>query len=289
MTATRYQVLRHIERVHHHLALEIEPPTMSAFATWAANANAIVLCEGPVCTPDGAILVAPDTGDSAPGAAVPYLPDASRRKQATDSELANREIQVPASLPPVVCEDEAELRPAFEVASRCLALFACALRAESLTSGKPIPVPEIEARLPQGFEFMSPREQVFMSAVSPARQDIVDHLWRYEALAILAWALGLLNDLPFPTRIADVPALANAFLSLKADVFVARAHLRRTSEVLDALDLTYRLHWATTEARVKRVPPPASLEAGVVFERHRALNWMTRFQDADWDDVDTPT
>jgi Domain of unknown function (DUF4272) len=201
MTAMRYHVLRHIERVHHHLALEIEPPALSAFATWAANANAIVLLpEGPVCAPAGAVLVAPDTGDSAPGAAVPYLPDASRRKQATDGEIASREIHVPASLPPVVCEDEAELRPAFEIASRCLALFACALRAESLTSGKPIPVPEIEARLPQGFVFMSPREKIFMSTVSPAR-----------------------------------------------------------------------------------------LESGVVFERHRALNWMTRFQDADWDDADTPT
>ena len=65
--------------------------------------------------------------------------------------------------------------------------------------------------------------------------------------------------------------------------------MRPASEILDALDLHYRLHWATTSARTKGEPAPAGLEPGVVFERHYALNWLTCFQDAEWDDVDTPT
>ncbi len=60
---------------------------------------------------------------------------------------------------------------------------------------------------------------------------------------------------------------------------------RPIAELLDVLDLHYRLHWITTDARVKKVPSPAGVEPGVVMERHRALNWLTRDQDA----VDTAT
>jgi hypothetical protein len=31
------------------------------------------------------------------------------------------------------------------------------------------------------------------------------------------------------------------------------------------------------------------LDPGVIQERHHALNWLVRFEDAEWDDVDTPT
>ena len=61
------------------------------------------------------------------------------------------------------------------------------------------------------------------------------------------------------------------------------------SRILDALDLHYRLDWAPTDARINTRAAPASLEAGVVFERHHALNWLTCFGDADGDDVQTPT
>lgn len=37
------------------------------------------------------------------------------------------------------------------------------------------------------------------------------------------------------------------------------------------------------------VPVTQSAAVGVVAERHHALNWLVRFMDADWDDVDTPT
>jgi hypothetical protein len=59
--------------------------------------------------------------------------------------------------------------------------------------------------------------------------------------------------------------------------------------LLDGLDLAYRLHWVTTDARVKSMTPAVALEPGVVVERHHALNWLTRFDDAEWDDVETPT
>jgi hypothetical protein len=43
------------------------------------------------------------------------------------------------------------------------------------------------------------------------------------------------------------------------------------------------------QAELDEKAAPAKLEAGVVAERHYALNWLVRYGDADWDDVDTPT
>jgi hypothetical protein len=40
---------------------------------------------------------------------------------------------------------------------------------------------------------------------------------------------------------------------------------------------------------LKKTPVPANLNDGVLQERHHALNWLVRFEDREWDDVDTPT
>ena len=86
-----------------------------------------------------------------------------------------------------------------------------------------------------------------------------------------------------------MPALAKTVLSVDLERFVPEASLRPVGELLDALDTTFCLHWVTTEASVRKVQPPAGLEPGVISERHHALNWLTRFEDADWDEVTTPT
>jgi hypothetical protein len=63
-------------------------------------------------------------------------------------------------------------------------------------------------------------------------------------------------------------------------------------------------HWAVNDAFIHRRDIPLDLDwtggapmlrvrgcptTGVVAERHHAFNWLVRFADADWDDVDTPT
>lgn len=290
MTQPRYHVLRHIGRVQHHLSLEIDEGALDRFAAWARAANAIVFTvDGDVCDPDGGVLVDAETGEPEAGAAVPYPDDAIRRKQATTALLRERGVPTAAGLPPVVSEVEVDLRSPDEVARRCLALFACAVRAESIAGGEPIPLPQLRQRLPLAFEAMSPTEQAFMADPSPDQQAIVNHTWRYEALAVLRWALGSGPALGLPSDLCDVSAVARAMLDTPGADLLASARLRPTAELLDALDLTYRLAWAVTDARVNDHPPLDALEPGVVAERHYALNWLTRFGDADWDDVETPT
>lgn len=290
MSQTRYHVLLHLGRVQHHLSLEVDHAQLRALEGWARAANALVFTtDGQVRDPAGAVLVDRETGDADEGAVVPYPADALRRKQATEQALRGRGVATPASLPPVAAEGEVELREADDVARRCLALFACAVRAESLAHGEPIPVAQVRARLPLGFAALSPNELEFMETEAPEEQAIVEHAWRYESVAALWWAVGGLPSLPFPAAICDVPALAKIMLHTPGEALVAGARLRPTAELLDALDLTYRLAWATTDARVNRRPAPADLEPGVIAERHHAFNWLTCFEDADWDDVTTPT
>jgi hypothetical protein len=78
-------------------------------------------------------------------------------------------------------------------------------------------------------------------------------------------------------------------LDVSEEELLAHTHLRPTAAVLDALDLHLRLHWAARQARLDGNGGMKGLDPGVVQERHHALNWLVRFEEADWDDVDTPT
>ena len=129
-------------------------------------------------------------------------------------------------------------------------------------------------------------------------------LWRLEGLWVLVWALGEVQ-LNWPTGMCDVPRLNNILAGFEArDDFIHSASLRAKTEILDALQVTMLLHWAIRDAWIHKRPVPADLDwsgsanmlattssaaVGVVEERHHALNWLIRLDDADWDDEDTPT
>jgi hypothetical protein len=213
------------------------------------------------------------------------------RKARTEARLAAAGISVPAHLPRVDTEDEVTLRTPTEVAQRAYALFLTAMRADSLLSDAEIPVEEMRERFPQGFAAFSPVEAAFFAAAEPEKQTLINSLWRYESLAALQWALGWAEELPWPTAICDLDSVIATMMDPDADADerIATAALRPTSELLDALDLHFRLHWATRQAGLDGRPAPADLDGGVVMERHQALNWLRTFMGEDWDDVPTHT
>jgi hypothetical protein len=290
MTADKYHLCSHIKRVRHHLSLEVAEADFESLAQWGWSANAILFVpDGTIRDPAGAVLLDPEGRPRDPDARVPFPEDAEARKRVIEKRLASGSILFAKGLPPVVAESEVLLRSSAEVAQRALALFVVAVRAESLARGPALDVEEIRKRLPLAFPALSPDERAFLDEASPDAQRIANFGWRYEALFLLLWALGKASDLPWPTAICDVPWTAGQITRTDNAAFVANAQLRPAPEILDALDLHLRLHWAVREERRKGEPPPASLEPGVIQERHYALNWLTGFEDASWDDVDTPT
>jgi len=289
MTQRKYHLLRHLERVQHHLSLDVDDGALDQFSVWATDANAVCfLPDGTVRDPAGQVLIGPG-GEFDKDSEIPYPADARLRKARCHRQLEKLGLSLPPSLPPVIGDAEVELRSPQDVARRMLALFVAAVRAESLNSGDPIDVASLRDRMPLAFAALSPEEKSFVQNPSPEQQQIVNFGWRYEALTTLQWALGLHADLSVPKAICDVPACAKAALANNSEQFVATARLRPANEILDALDQHFRFHWAVRQAQINKQPPPMKLELGVVSERHYALNWLTRFEDKDWDDVDTPT
>lgn len=119
MTAMRYHVLRHLQRLQHHFALDVEQADVPAFRRWALEINGIVFTtDSEVRAPDGRVFVSAKTGEPEPGAEVPYPDDARRRKASTVALLAMRGWRVPESLPPSISEHEVELREPAEVLRR---------------------------------------------------------------------------------------------------------------------------------------------------------------------------
>ncbi|MGE0322502.1 MAG: DUF4272 domain-containing protein [Polyangiaceae bacterium] len=285
MDQRKFHLIQHVQRVQHQFAFEVEEDALDAVAAWAEEANAILFStDGSILTPNGLVLLGPN-GESDEEAREPFPEDASERYGRTHEQLWRLGIRVPPSLPPVVGECEVLLREPREVHQRCLGLAAVAIRAETALSSPPlVQAAELFELVPGSEQALTPAERAFVDTPEPSQHDATQFLWRYEGLYVLLWALGCFEELRFPEGICDVPGCVRALKGSQPP-----QQLRPTAQLLDALDLHYRLHWATTEARVRGTELDADLDPGVVFERHYALNWLTRFQDAEWDDVDTPT
>lgn len=291
MTKNRYHVMRHVQRVQRHLSLSLDEAELDAFSAWAVRANALVfLPDGGIRDPHGRVLLSA-AGDTPDGeAALPYPPEAWQRKARTEALLASHGLSVPPHLPPLISEPELRPRAPEELAGRAFALLAVAVRAESMASGEPLSASELFERLPSAQANLSPEEQAFLFDDAPAQTLVAQFGWRFECVFLLEWVMGLVDGLPFPAAICDVPLTTRTMLEARDVAGAMRAMRPRTdSEVLDALDLHYRLHWLVRQARLKETALPPGLDSGVIAERHRALNWLVRFEDHDWDDIDTPT
>jgi hypothetical protein len=289
MSRTRYHVIRHLQRTQHHISLAVDPAHMADFHAWAEAANALVfMADGSVRDPQGCVLLAV-SGEGDPKAVVPYPPQAWQRKARSEEQLAARKISVPADLPPLVSEPELRIRAPEDILRRMLALYVVAIRAESLNSKTPLTVVDLQQSFPPAFAGLTDAERGFLAQEAPSEQEITKYLWRYEAILVLQWALGLQAELPFADAICDVSSISSTVIDRGTDGLRKQPVARAASELLDALDLTYRQHWASRQAILKKTPVPANLNDGVLQERHHALNWLVRFEDREWDDVDTPT
>ncbi len=285
MTATRYHVMRHAQRVRHHLSFSVEEAQKNEVARWAWNSNSILIFpDGSVRDPSGNVLVSSEGKAPDEAAQVPYPEEALQRMVRTNKQLEEQGIPFAEDLPPAIGESEALPRDASEVAQRASALFTIAMRAEALAGKKDLSVTQLKEMRPLSFQYLTPLEKDFLDADSPEEQLIINAAWRYEALYLLLWALQLRDDLPFPSQTCDVPWVGQTLFPLDEQQFIDNATLRPTSELLEQLDLHYRLHWASRNGA-------QDLSNGVVMERHHALNWLLEFENVgvEWDDVETPT
>ena len=220
--------------------------------------------------------------------------DQARRER---SFVRLKEAGVPymEHLPCEVLDCEAMIRKPEEIARRAAALFAVALYSEVMLSENPDREEALGfvARVDEGYHIMdefTPLERAYLDTPSPEQYDCIQFLWRYECCAVLLWTLGII-DLPYPSAICDVPYIARLFFDHKENgTVLGLGEIRDRQEILDEADLTLRYDWACVDARVKGEETPASLDGGVVMERHYAFNWLIGASDgAGWDEIQPTT
>jgi hypothetical protein len=189
-----------------------------------------------------------------------------------------------ATLPVVEDESSIEPRSVDEIADRCLATAVCAMKGEC---GDQETMREIVNRVGASGLF-SPEEQAFMDEEQVSDQARAKFCWRYECMHVFLWALGYLPALKPPHEIADVASEVKPIYQHGRAGLAKHARLRPLDEILDQADLYYRLGWAAVEMRL--VGETSDVANGeIIVERHRALNWLIRYQGQDWDDVTTDT
>jgi hypothetical protein len=185
-----------------------------------------------------------------------------------------------------VVEDVTQVTPRTqeEIARRCLAVSVCAAKGESGDH-------ELGRKLADWFQIrdnLSPRESEFLFNPKPSEQERIEFSWRHECGHVFLWALGYVDELKPPHETADIEAETKLIRDAGTKAFIDNSKQRSLDEILDANDYYYRLHWAVIELRLKGQVSPAANEE-IIVERHRALNWLIRYMNQEWDDVTTDT
>lgn len=217
------------------------------------------------------------------------------RKERSIARLKEEGVPYIEHLPSEVLDSEAVIRNPEEISRRAIALFAVALYSEVLLSENPDREEALDfvRRIDESYHIMdefTPAERAYLDNPAPEEHDRIQFLWRYECCAVLLWALGI-TELPYPSEICDVPFIARFFFdNQERGSILDLGEIRGREEILDEADLTLRYDWACVDARIKGQEAPASLDSGIVMERHYALNWLIGADDgADWDSIQPGT
>jgi len=212
--------------------------------------------------------------------------EGAQRAIRSEARLRSEGVRINPTLPVIEEANAVTLRSADEVAIRALVLSIVAERA-----GRPGDTYELGQSLLDKHnvrQFLTPKERKFMDDRSPSERSRVQMSWRIEAAVPLMWALNLVPAL-------DRPGTETRTLELIKTIRDVRLpnsgplKMRTKDQILDEADLIYRYHWAVKDARISGRPGPMAIDAGIVQERHHALNWLINYENQSWDDVTTDT
>lgn len=220
----------------------------------------------------------------------PATEEQLQRRERSHRILASQGLTLPAVLGVTAAAAATTLRTPKEVATRVAVLTVVSQLAFNYWT-----VPETKEYLHrrQLWEALSPREKYLVE--HPSDEHKTKETWKAECIWILLWALYRGADTPgFPHQMSQLNQIAGPNYPLLHEGgpqgFIEQATtLRPVHEILDLADLYYRLDWICTDARLHHNEETLSIIPGVVYERHYALNWLTRYRNQDWDDVTCDT
>lgn len=220
--------------------------------------------------------------------------DAVNRKARSVEILKQYGVPYIEHLPVIETKEEVKIRTAEEIAQRAIACLIAIQMAfeqkagENIEGGREFAVNLLETF--QVTDCLTEDERLILYG-EPVMQDIINMAWKYEAYWVLLWALGIVEELSFPSNICDCEFAIEAVSKHNSfEEFMGSTALRDIDEILDENDLIFRYNWACVDARIKGHEAPSGLDSSVVLERHKALNWLIDFdENDDWDGQSTNT
>ncbi len=259
-------------------------------AKLAVGLDAVVLTAGVLFDKRFKLLMAPDgsfdlAAELVSAEVISTSSEAEARKARSIVRLQSEGVPFIDALPVIEDEHNASLRDAQIVGRRTLALAVLSAKLDGKSTA------EIAGWVEKFHlaEDLSEEEKIFLTSPQGEEQLLMRLSWRSEAALALLWALGEVETLERPDKFSRVEPLYHLLELPSKHAWLERVHLRPATEILDALDLHYRYHWAVVDARLQLHLPPAGLNPDVVQQRHYALNWLTGYMDQPWDAVTTDT
>lgn len=210
------------------------------------------------------------------------------RKEKTEKILEKEGIKINYNLPNIESDEGTTIRNTKEIAIRVTILAVTNFLAfDHIDSETAIDYLK-DHNL---WEYVTPDERDFLANPTEAKKS--HETCKCECIWVLMWALGIVDNLPFPNHLCDLNDIPLEKYPVDNDkdpnIFINKPHqVRSKSEILDASDLYYRYDWACVDARIKDIEI-TQIHPGVVYERHYALNWLTNYMDQEWDDISCDT
>lgn len=211
--------------------------------------------------------------------------DQRERKLNNEAKIEQMGVMVNKFLPAIENENEITLRTTEEVVQRVTMLSLINIFAIGHITKEQI-LSTLKAK--ELWKFATAKEKDLME--NPTDEKKNHETWKCEGIWTLLWALKKVDDLKHPANMCDLGNVEKENYPLHDPIdFINGNHeLRSKKEIADANDFYYRLNWACVNARVKG-QQMTTVNPGVVYERHYALNWLINYMGQAWDDVSTDT
>lgn len=208
------------------------------------------------------------------------------RKRRTNAFLKKQNVATLEHLPLVEDFTEARFRDEKEISKRCVVLYGIVFVVHGEASGEEMVEYFKEFGL---WGDVSPNERKFLENKKVSEKERIEYSWKVECLNVLLWSLKKFEELDLPIDMCDFEHIEDLpDLSVDPTPWIERSHLRNKEEILNEVDLIYRIHWATRDAELNSRDIPGNFNPGIVFERHYALNWVVMYAD-EWDEITTDT
>ena len=182
---------------------------------------------------------------------------------------------------------EDEIRSVVACAQRCIVLFSIVVA--SYDEDREVICDWLKRE--ELWQFVSPEEKQFLESKNPTERQFINAGWRAEALYLLLWVVGKVDNLSDFKEECDADQIKNGcgFYLQSTKGFIETAKLRTEEEVFDMQDSIYDTHWSIRDASLRNKASFSHTAASIIRERHHAINWAVGYCGQEWDEITTDT